>query len=57
MVRGLERLMPLLGCSRLTADLAPSCLGLGLTNLNAFGLVPIQCFLNDSFYNKAILLR
>ena len=28
-------------------------LGLGLTNLNAFGLVPIECFLDESFYNKA----
>ena len=29
--------------------------GLGLTNLNAFGLVPIECFFNDNFYHRLFM--
>lgn len=40
------------GSSRYPEPAATVASSLGLTNLNVFGLVPVDCFLNGSFYNK-----
>ena len=43
------------GSSRYPEPASAFASGLGLTNLNAFGLVPIECFFNDNFYNRLLM--